>query len=286
MPATAGPTDVAHERGVVVGLAEQADAPAVAGEHEGADDAAAPASRRRRSSSAESASRTWNCTVAPTSISSPTARAPTSGSAPRSVADEEVAPIGVERAVVDHPTEVQPGRGRAPGRAAVAASTTSCSLVERRRAGDLVEHRPLGPGDGERVADRPTALRHERGDRPLRPEQHADRAVGVHGAVERQPVGAGRRRPPRPRPPTTVSPGSWRAAASRNALERERRRVGQQQQRRARPAGRARAARGTRPGRRPVRPRLDGRPRRGSILDERSSLEPDAVAGAADRPTR
>ena len=37
---------------------------------------------RRRSSSAESASRTWNCTVRPTSTPSPTAMAPESGSAP------------------------------------------------------------------------------------------------------------------------------------------------------------------------------------------------------------
>ena len=77
--------DVADDLGVVVGLAEEGRAPAVAGEQQARPSARAgvtPAISDRSSSSALSASRTWNWTVVPTSTWAPMATPRRSGSTP------------------------------------------------------------------------------------------------------------------------------------------------------------------------------------------------------------
>ena len=150
----AAPTTSVDDLGVVVGLAEQAE-PRPLQVNTSAPAAGAPASSARRSSSAESASRTWNCTVvADLDL----------------VADGDGADVAVGRRARcgrgsrrgrSRPCARRSrGRGAGPAGAAGARSSveaaraSSCRRSSAGRPAELVDDVALGLGHRERVADR------------------------------------------------------------------------------------------------------------------------------------
>ena len=144
----------------------------------------------RRSSSADSASRTWNWTVVPTSTSSPTAIGSDLRSAPSTPRTRKSPRPNSSRCSSMTRPMCSPFAARARS-----ASSSRLDLldesIERRPPGELVDDVPLGPGHGHgarRTVDTP-------GTRPVARgtdggEQHPDRPVGVELAVEHQPVAA------------------------------------------------------------------------------------------------
>ena len=105
-------------------------------------------------------------------------------------ADEEVVPRVLVDVLVDDDAEVQPTGRRAAARERVRAHHLG-QPHQRRRSGQLVEHVALRAGDRHRRPGRAAALAHRRCDGDVSADEQPDRAVGVHLAVEEQPVRPG-----------------------------------------------------------------------------------------------
>ena len=203
-----GPSSSSTTRRVVVGLAEQCVPRPLHVNSSAAVAVRRRSSRRRRSSSAASASRTWNCTVWPTSTRSPTASDAVSLVDAEHVAHEEVAAVEVEPVLVDDEAEVQalahelavvvgrpPARspGAAPSRAGPRARSTRL-----RSARVTVNGLPIGRQPCDTTgADRDVVGAHDR-----------DRAARQDAVVERRAVRRPGRLPADARPPITVSSGT------------------------------------------------------------------------------
>ena len=126
------PEQLVDDAGVVVGDPEERLPAPVAGEEQRGGRGSTPASSSRRSSSAAAASRTWNCTVWPTSISSPTAIAPGRLIGAEHVAHQEVAPAELDLVLVDDDAR---GARRARIRARSSSVASSASPgADRARA--------------------------------------------------------------------------------------------------------------------------------------------------------
>ena len=119
--------------------------------------------RWHRSSSAEVASRTWNCVVAPTSTVSFTMIAPSSGSAPSTLRTRKSpGPKSSLRSSMTLPKWTYSASSRRS--ASLIAIGHLLQALQRRLAGQLVDHVGLRFRDGVGVADGPAALRHDGGD--------------------------------------------------------------------------------------------------------------------------
>ena len=134
------------DAGVVVGRAEEVPTAPVAGEQR----ARRAASLGRRATRAgprrpRAASRTWNCTVWPTSTSSPTASAPVSLIGAEHVAHEEVAALEVGRCS----STTRPRCSPCTDQLAVVVARLGRAVLEPRHrglAGELVDEVPLARG--------------------------------------------------------------------------------------------------------------------------------------------
>ena len=229
------PEQLVDQAGVVVGHAEEARPAPVAGEQR-----APPRRARRRrasarrSSSAAAASRTWNWTVWPTSTRSPTASAPVSLVGAEHVADEEVAarPNSARCSSTTSRRAARAEQRRAPRRCRARAS--SSEPVERRaarRAPRRSCRSRLGHDERRRRSAGIPATRRCRRRRPSRNTPTAPCLDdGRRRATSRLPPG---------RAPADASAADHREVGAvvvepaQEAVDRERERVGEQEQRRA-----------------------------------------------------
>ena len=163
---------------------------------------------------------------------SPTAIAPTSRSAPRTLRIRKSPRL--KSALCSSTTRPRCRPFEASARSSGGSGAHALDQpVERGLAAELVEDVALGLGDGERLADRAAALGDDRA-RSARAgsSEHADRAVGDDLVVEHQPVAA-RARAADAMPPMTARPGRARRASCEEPRVEHDERVGQEQQRAA-----------------------------------------------------
>ena len=188
--------ELADHLGVVVGGAEQPAAPAVAGEQQGAVGAL-----ERQQLAEVLVGRFGVADVElhgrPTSTSSPTAMAPLVWSAPSTLRTRKSPRPKSAWCSSITTTQVQALVDQADIPFGHAVLGHLEEALEGGTAGQLVDEVALGPGDDEGTADRAAALGHHGRKPHPAADEGADRAGGMHGAVERQAVAAralGRRR--------------------------------------------------------------------------------------------
>ena len=151
------------------------------------------------------------------------------------VADEEVAATELEAVLVDDDAEMQP----AAHQLALVVVRGEHEILQAAHRGlprELVEQVPLGPSDRERLADRAAALRHDGSYRHVVGQQHRDGAGrgDVRVGDDAVAAGAGGRRR---EPADDGEVRHLRVDEPQEVRDRERVRIGEQQERATRRDG-------------------------------------------------